>query len=227
MLPCWRDIRPEKFVTEQPLVQPAEARPAELPSRLAAAARRARYAIFWERVWPPLAALATAAGLFLALSWLGLWLWLPPLGRAAGLVLFGVLALWAAFPFLFLRLPGFTDALRRLDRVSGLRHRPATTLADRLAGNAHHPPPPAPWNAHVARSLQNANALRAGAPAPRVAGRDPYALRGLVLIAVIATFIAAGGERWHRVAAAFDWRGVVVPANFRVDAWVTPPPYTG
>ncbi|MGA8695709.1 MAG: TIGR02302 family protein, partial [Xanthobacteraceae bacterium] len=214
-------------MTEQPVVQPAEAKPAEVPSRLALTARRARFAILWERVWPPLAALATAAGLFFALSWLGLWLWLPPLGRAAGLVLFGVLALWAAFPFLFLRLPGFGDALHRIDRVSGLRHRPATTLADRLAVNAQDPYALALWNAHVARSLQNASALRAGMPAPRVAGRDPYALRGLVLVAVIATFIAAGGERWHRVAAAFDWRGVVVPANFRVDAWVAPPTYTG
>ena len=43
----------------------------------------------------------------------------------------------------------------------------------------------------------------------------------------IATFIAAGGEHWKRVAAAFDWQGVVLPANFRVDAWVTPPAYTG
>jgi len=222
-----RDVRPEKFVTEQPVVQPAEVKRDELPPRLTLAARRARFAILWERVWPPLAALATAAGLFLALSWLGLWLWLPPLGRAAGLVLFGALALWAAFPFLFLRLPGFADALHRLDRVSGLRHRPATTLADRLAVNAQDPYALALWNAHVARSLQNAKALRAGAPAPRVAGRDPYAVRGLVLIAVIATFIAAGGERWHRVAAAFDWRGVVAPANFRVDAWVAPPAYTG
>src|SRR4029077_1902483 len=83
------------------------------------------------------------------------------------------------------------------------------------------------WNAHVARSLQNSKALRAGATATRVARRDPYAVRGLVLIAAIATFIAAGGERWHRVAAAFDWRGVVAPANFRVDAWVAPPAYTG
>jgi len=214
-------------VTEQPVVQPAEAKPAELPLRLAIAARRARYAILWERVWPPLVALATTTGLFLALSWLGIWLWLPPLGRAAGLVMFGALVLWAAFPFWFLRLPGFADAVHRLDRASGLRHRPATTLADRLAVNAQDPYALALWNAHVARSLQNANALRAGTPAPRVAGRDPYALRGLVLIAVIATFIAAGGERWHRVAAAFDWRGVAVPANFRVDAWVVPPTYTG
>ena len=213
-------------MTEQPVSQSAETKPVSLPSRLALAARRARYAILWERVWPPLAALATAAGLFLALSWLGLWLWLPPLGRAAGLGVFFALALVAAFPFLFVRLPGFADALHRLDRVSGLQHRPATTIADRLAVNAHDPYALALWNAHVARSLQNAKALRAGAPAPRLAGRDPYAVRGLVLIAVIATFIAAGGERWHRVAAAFDWRGVVVPANFRVDAWVAPPAYT-
>ena len=214
-------------MTEQHVTQPAQAKPADLPSRLAVAARRAHYAILWERVWPPLAALATGTGLFLALSWLGIWLWLPPLGRAAGLVVFGALALWAAFPFLFVRLPGFADALHRLDRVSGLRHRPATTLADRLAVNAQDPYALALWNAHVARSLQNANALRAGAPAPRLAGRDPYALRGLVLIAAIATFIAAGGERWHRIAAAFDWHGVVVPANFRLDAWVAPPGYTG
>ena len=30
-----------------------------------------------------------------------------------------------------------------------------------------------------------------------------------------------------RVAAAFDWNGVLSPANIRVDAWVTPPLYTG
>src|SRR5258705_13060250 len=30
-----------------------------------------------------------------------------------------------------------------------------------------------------------------------------------------------------RVASAFDWNGVLAPANIRVDAWVTPPVYTG
>ena len=44
---------------------------------------------------------------------------------------------------------------------------------------------------------------------------------------VVATFFAAGGERIKRIAAAFDWQGVVTPANFRIDAWVTPPAYTG
>src|SRR5262245_44270018 len=53
---------------------------------------RARWSIFWERLWPALATVATAVGLFLAVSWLGLWLWLPPLGRAIVLGLFVLIA---------------------------------------------------------------------------------------------------------------------------------------
>ena len=194
---------------------------------LEGALRRARWTIFWERLWPALATLATAVGLFLTLSWLGLWLWLPPLGRAAGVIAFAVLALAAAVPFALLRLPAAAEALRRLDRGSGLAHRPATTIADALAVSSADPYSLALWNAHVARTRAAARRFTAGWPSPRIAARDPYALRGLVLIACIATFVAAGGERWKRVAAAFEWQGVMLPANFRVDAWVTPPGYTG
>ena len=63
---------------------------------LARALRRARWTILWERLWPALATLATAIGLFLALSWAGLWIVLPPLARAACLVIFGLLTLVAA-----------------------------------------------------------------------------------------------------------------------------------
>ena len=61
---------------------------------------------------------------------------------------------------------------------------------------------------------------------PRVAARDPMALRAFVLVAVIATFFVAGGDRMKRVHAAFDWQGAITPANFRIDAWISPPPYT-
>jgi uncharacterized protein (TIGR02302 family) len=189
--------------------------------------RRARWTIFWEQLWPTLARLATVVGLFITVSWLGVWLWLPPLARAAGLAAFAVLALAAIVPFVFLRLPAAADALRRLDRGSGVRHRPATTIADDLAVTPKDPYSLALWQTHVARTLAAARAFKAGWPSPRLAMRDPYALRGLILIAVIATFVAAGGEHWKRVAAAFDWQGVVLPSNFRVDAWVTPPVYTG
>ena len=213
-------------MTEATLPDPAsEPRGGEV--LLQAALKRARWTIFWERLWPPLAAFVTVIGLFLAVSWLGVWLWLPPLARAIGLAVFAALAVAAAIPFAFLRMPDAPDALRRLDRQSGLTHRPATTIADALAVSAQDPYSLALWNAHVERARQAARAFKAGLPAPRIAWRDPYAIRGLVLMACIATFFAAGGERYKRIAAAFDWQGVVLPANFRVDAWVIPPLYTG
>jgi uncharacterized protein (TIGR02302 family) len=216
-------------VTDTPSSHPDTSQPRATPvarSQLDTALSRARWTIFWERLWPALAQFATVIGLFLTASWLGLWLYLPPLARAGGLAVFAVLALVAVIPFLALRIPAVADALRRLDRGSGARHRPATTIADALAVTPQDPYSLALWKAHVARTLQAARAFKAGWPSPRVALRDPYALRGLILVAGIATFVAAGGEHWKRIAAAFDWQGVVLPANFRVDAWITPPPYT-
>jgi uncharacterized protein (TIGR02302 family) len=214
------------LVTEATLPDPAS-EPRGSDVLLKAALKRARWTIFWERLWPPLAAFATVIGLFLAVSWIGVWLWLPPLARAAGLLAFAALAIAAAVPFVFLRMPSASDALRRLDRRSGLTHRPATTIADALAVSDKDPYSLALWNAHVERARAAARSFKAGLPSPRIAWRDPYAVRGLVLLALIATFLAAGGERYKRIAAAFDWQGVVLPANFRVDAWVIPPLYTG
>ena len=84
------------------------------------------------------------------------------------------------------------------------------------------------WRAHVERALRAAR--NRSRPARRARGL-PRAIRSRCarwsLMLVVATFFAAGGERVKRIAAAFDWHGVVAPANFRVDAWVTPPTYTG
>jgi uncharacterized protein (TIGR02302 family) len=199
------------------------------PTRLllAQALRRARGSLLWERLWPALAALATVFGLFLAFSWAGLWLALPPLARAIGLLVFALALAAAALPLLILRLPSIYDGLRRLDRSSGETHRPATTVADHIAANSQDPVAQALWRAHVERALLSARKFKAGWPAPRLSLRDPMAFRALVLILVVASFFAAGGERVKRIAAAFDWHGVVAPANFRIDAWVTPPVYTG
>jgi uncharacterized protein (TIGR02302 family) len=194
---------------------------------LAQALKRARGSLFWERLWPALAVLATALGLFLAFSWAGLWLVLPPLARAIGLIIFVVMTAVAATPLAILRLPSVADGLRRLDRNSGQAHRPATSVIDEIAANQHDPVTQALWRAHVERVLLSARKLKAGWPKPRLARRDPMALRALVLILAVVTFFAAGGERWKRITAAFDWHGVVAPANFRIDAWVTPPNYTG
>jgi uncharacterized protein (TIGR02302 family) len=201
----------------------------ERPTRflLARALQRARGSLLWERLWPALATLATVAALFLALSWAGLWIVLPPIGRAIGLIGFFIVTAAAAVPLLLLRLPSAFDGLRRLDRSSGETHRPATAIADEIAANSQDPVAQALWRAHVERALVSARKLKAGWPQPKLSLRDPLALRALALILMVASFFAAGGEHMRRITAAFDWQGVVAPANFRIDAWVTPPVYTG
>jgi uncharacterized protein (TIGR02302 family) len=174
-----------------------------------------------------LASVGTVIGLFLAVSWLGLWLWLPATGRAIGVGVFFLLTAAAFAPFLMLRLPSRTDGLKRLDHNSALPHRPATAIADEMAVPAKDSYAIALWRAHVERALRAAKTLKAGVPMPRLALRDPLALRILAAVLVVATFVAADGERLKRIAAAFDWQGVIVPANFRIDAWVSPPTYTG
>ncbi len=193
--------------------------------QLAQALRRAEYAIAWERSWPHLARLCTVVGLFLAVSWAGLWLALPFVARAIGLGVFVALALAALFPLLWFRWPSRQQALNRLDRGTGIRHRPATALTDTLV--MQDPVALALWQAQRERTLASIKRIRAGLPSPRLAIHDPWALRALIVVMMVAAYIAAGDERRMRVAAAFDWNGVLAAANVRVDAWVTPPLYTG
>ena len=98
--------------------------PPHAEALLKRALKRARGSILWERLWPVLVTLATAVGIFLALSWAGLWLALPPLARIVGVAVFAIVTLVAAVPLLLLRVPTIYDGLRRLDRNL------ATKLAD-------------------------------------------------------------------------------------------------
>ena len=211
-------------------VSPDPSQPAREPDsvarlQLTQALQRAQYAIAWERAWPGLARLLSVIGLFLVVSWAGLWLALPFVARAAGIGLFVLLALGALFPLTRFRWPTREEGLSRLDRGTGIRHRPATALTDTLASK--DPIAQALWREQRERTLASIKRIRAGLPSPRLAIHDPWALRALVMLMVAAAYVAAGDERRMRIAAAFDWNGVLAPANVRVDAWVTPPVYTG
>ena len=125
------------------------------------------------------------------------------------------------------RMPIAIEGLRRLDRDSLLPHRPATAIADRMAPEA----------GDSVRGRAVARACGAcAARGARAEGRhaDAAACRARSVCAARAGADSGGRDvlrrrrRSHRrVAAAFDWHGVVSPANYRIDAWVTPPAYTG
>lgn len=199
----------------------------EALAALSVSLTRARQALLWESVWPIGVSLLSALGIFLTLSWAGLWIALPPYARIIGVALFALLLIVALVPAIHIRIPGLRDAVARLDRGNPAAHRPATALTDKLATKAEDPMAAALWRAHLQRTADAAKNLRAGLPQPKLALRDPFALRALILLGVVATFFIADSDRHRRVIAAFDWTGALTPRLYRVDAWITPPAYTG
>ncbi|MGB6375011.1 MAG: TIGR02302 family protein, partial [Methylocella sp.] len=178
----------------------------------------------WRSVVPPFVVL----GIFVCVSWTGLWLDAPHWARGLG-VLALVLGLGVALlPMREFRLPSRKEALDRIDRVSGLASHPALVIDDRLGNGASDPVTRALWNLHRRRAEQDVALLRTGGPSPRMVDLDSYALRAAVLVALVATGFVAGPEKYARVAAAFDWRFDASPhKDYRIDAWIDPPAYTG
>ncbi|HTR17920.1 MAG TPA: DUF4175 family protein, partial [Acetobacteraceae bacterium] len=191
--------------------------------------RAAMRLVLWcERLvpalFPPVAVLAA----FLCLALFGLIDRLPPWPHAALLAatLLGGLFLLAD-GLRRLRSPGAAEVDRRLESASGLRHQPLAVLADRPA----RPDAAAArlWQVHCAAAAAELGRLRVGWPRPALAAKDPYALRGLLLVACAAGLVMAGPAAPGRLARAFQPRVAVgaVEAAPLLQAWITPPPYTG
>src|SRR4051812_37336460 len=112
----------------RPDATPASTGPSHSIHRLDDLVGRARLGLWWERIWPALWGPLAVALVFVAVSWLGLWLDLPPTARMISVGLFGFALLASLWPFVRLRRPDRGAALDRLDRDSGLEHRPARAL---------------------------------------------------------------------------------------------------
>jgi uncharacterized protein (TIGR02302 family) len=198
--------------------------------RLGALAVWARRALLAERVWPPLVFALAVVILFLAASWAGAWQFAPRAIRIAGVVLFALGAGVALSPLVRLRRLAARDVLARLDRDAQVSHRPATSLADNLANDDGDPGKQALWAAHRARLEREVDAIRVSPPAPRMAERDPYALRFVAAMLAFAAAVVAGPEMYGRFVSAFDWRSdeaIAAVAASRIDAWLDPPAYAG
>ncbi len=210
----------------------ADRRPGDNPektaeARIARAVRRARLALLWEQVWPLIAPFPVHAGLFAALSWFGLWRIASAPVRVVILALFAAAILWFAAHAWRFAWPSRAAAFARVEQATGELHRPATAFTDRLASPPDDPMGQALWEAHRRRMLASLDRLKAGLPAPRLAARDPYALRFLVLLLFVVGFVMAGPERIARLGEAFRGGESTAAAIARIDAWVTPPSYTG
>ncbi|MFC3124004.1 TIGR02302 family protein [Pseudoroseomonas globiformis] len=196
--------------------------------RLQRGRRLARLALGWEAFWPRLWPALGVAGAFAAAAWAGLFLVLPGWLHAALLALSAASLLAALIrPFRDFRWPGESAADRRIESASGLRHRPISTLRDHAV--SADPDTLALWQAHQRRALAGLRRLRVGGPRPGMAARDPRALRAGLILTVFVALVMAGGEAGERLRRAFqpEFGTVAAAPAARLEAWVTPPSYTG
>lgn len=183
-------------------------------------------AMLAERGWPLVLPLLLVAGLFLAASWFGLFRLFPDGARIAAVIAFGLAALAALYPLHAFRWPSATEIDRRIELANRLRHRPVTTQTDRPAGSADDFSD-ALWREHQRRLAEGLGALSGDLPRPRVPERDPWALRALVPLLLVVGFAFSTSPYGGRVGDAFRPHAATGAVPARIDAWVTPPSYTG
>lgn len=188
----------------------------------------ARAVLWYERLLPALLPAAQIAGVFLCVALLDLLPELPWWAHAGvlfgtGLAMLGLL--WRGFSRL--TLPDATAADRRLEQDSGLSHRPLAALTDRPATN--DPTSLALWRAHVARGLARVRRLRLRWPHPGLAALDLWAFRHAVLLGLVVTLAIAGSDAPARLTAAFEpaLPSRAAARETQIQAWITPPAYTG
>jgi uncharacterized protein (TIGR02302 family) len=182
----------------------------------------ARGAIAAERVLPALWPALGCAGLYLTLALIGLLALIPwPLQALLLAATITATGLALESGFRGVRLPRWEDGARRLERDSGLKHRPISESGDRLIGD--DPLARELWRLHLARPLPLKD-LRVAWPAPDLTRRDPRNFRYLVLVVLAVSLVAARSDWRARLIQAFDSGAGL---NLSVDAWLDPPAYTG
>ncbi|MER8828511.1 TIGR02302 family protein [Mesorhizobium sp. M0938] len=197
-----------------------------LAGRLALSRLATRVSMTVERGWPLLLPLVIVASLFFSVSWLGLFLLLPDMARIGLLAGFGIAILAALYPLRFFRLPSSAEIDRRIEAANQLLHSPVLVQTDRPSGRESIFSQ-ALWREHQKRMAEKLGDLGGDLPRTRVPERDPWGLRAVAALLLVAAFAFSFGPSGGRIADGFSAQGARDAVPPRIDAWVTPPAYTG
>ncbi|MBU2405758.1 MAG: DUF4175 domain-containing protein, partial [Alphaproteobacteria bacterium] len=179
-----------------------------------------------ERGWPLILPFLVVASLFLSLSWLGVFRVVPDAARLVLMVILAAGAVAALVPLRLFRRPTAAEIDRRIERANRLPHTPVLVQADRPSGR-DTAFSDALWREHQRRMAASLDGLVGDMPRTRVPERDPWGLRAVAGLLLITAFAFSYGPLGGSLGDGFraHARAEAVPA--RIDAWVTPPVYTG
>jgi uncharacterized protein (TIGR02302 family) len=200
------------------------------PNRAARRLWLAAAALLWEGLWPALAPALAIVATFLVLALFDVPASLPGWLHAALLAAFAAAFIAALFmAFRELRLPRVALARRRIERESGLAHRPLTALEDKIASGTGDAASLALWQTHRRRMAEAARALRVGWPRAGFGARDRFGVRALLALLLVLGAVDAGPDWAQRIGRSLNpslGPGGAGPLA-SLDIWVTPPDYTG
>ncbi|WP_019219319.1 TIGR02302 family protein [Bartonella florencae] len=180
-----------------------------------------------ERIWGRLFPLFLVLSVFCSLSWLGVFGILGYWSHLLLLLLILVLAMGSLFFLQHFRFPTRREVNQRLEQANGLQHQPLSVQTDRLCFENDEDFHAIVWREHQRRMAEQLDHLKIGFVSLNSAAFDPFALRALCVLLCVCAFSFSFGSRGGHLADAFDFRPIIDEASMRIDAWVTPPAYTG
>ena len=191
-------------------------------------ARLTTAGVMWtERLWPLMVPVLFVLALFVSLSWLGVFRLLPDWARMGLVLFFGLATVAALLPLRHLRRPGAGEIDRRIERANRLEHTPVLTQTDRLSGASGDAFAAALWHEHRRRMAGKLDRLGGDLPHPRLPERDPWAVRAVAPLLLVVAFAFSFGPLGGSLTDAFRAQAGAETVPPRIDAWVTPPSYTG
>ncbi len=189
--------------------------------------RRAQIAEGLERLWAALLWPTVSVSAAVALILSGALSHIPPWPRLAVIVALGIVFLASLQGLFRLAWPDRPVAMRRVELRSGLAHRPVSALDDRLARGCEDPHQVAIWEEHRLRQIEGLGHVRAGAPISAWRDLDRFGLRLPAFLALLASLLLGTGQPAATIAEAVRFAPGAPTLDFTLDAWLTPPAYTG
>ncbi len=179
-----------------------------------------------ERLWPLVLPALIVLAVFLIISWSGLFRSLELNSRIAFGAVLALAFIANLWPLRLFRFPTNLDVEQRLETANNLSHQALSVQTDRPVG-AETDVCVALWQEHKRRMAAKLNDVRPDHPRPQVHERDIYGLRALPALGLFVAFAYSLGGHGGALTDILHGPAAIPPLPPRIDAWITPPRYTG